>query len=70
MRKSAAGNMGGSNYTSFKDSDFSITSGVGRYRSSKIRGLAGSNKIPDIPAINCNNMKNYGSNECDPVHNG
>ena len=70
MRKSAAGNMGGANYTSFKDSDFSITSGVGRYRSSKIRGLAGSNKIPDIPAINCNNMKNYGSNECDPVHNG
>ena len=69
MRKSAAGNMGGGNYTDFKDEDFTVDNGFGRYRSSKIRSIAGSNKIPDKPAINCNNMLNYGSNECDPVHN-
>ncbi|MBP5678214.1 MAG: hypothetical protein J6X28_00100 [Bacilli bacterium] len=68
MRKDAAGNMGGGNYTAFSDSGFALEEGVGRYRSQKIRDLAGENKVPDKPEINCNNMLHYGSNQCDPVH--
>ena len=72
MRKAVAGNMGGGNYTAFSDSGFTIdnVTGVGRYRSQKIRDIAGEKKVPDIPAINCNNMLHYGSNQCDPVHEG
>ena len=68
MRKDAAG-IGGNNYTSFSDSGFSISSGVGRYKSQKIRSLAGDHKIPNGPELNCNNMLHYGSSACDPVHN-
>ena len=70
MRRSASGNMGGGNYTDFSDEGFSLQNGVGRYRSTKIRELGGNNKVPDKPAIYCNNMLHYGSNECDPVHDG
>ena len=70
MRKTVQGS--GDNYTDFDISGFSVDkNGVGRYVSSRIRDLKGSKKIPDKSsnAINCNNMKNYSSNECEVVVN-
>ena len=60
----------GGNYTDFADSGFldtKDTNGVVRYFSSKIRDLSGNNKYPKkgSKAINCNNMVNYGSEECE-----
>ena len=67
MRKSSSNaSYSGTNYTNFDDSGFFIDSnGVSRYKSSKIRGIDGSSKIPNDRAILCNNMVNYKSSNCD-----
>ena len=72
MRKDQAG-LGGSNYTAFNESGFSIdANGVGRYYSQKIRDLEGNKKIApkDARQLLCNNMVNWSSTECDSVHEG
>jgi len=70
MRKDRAG-AGGSNYTSFSDSGFTIDSnGVGRYYSKKIRNLGSDNKLPlNNDSLYCNNMVNWQTPGCDTIHN-
>ena len=59
-------NRSGTNYTNFDESGFYVDeNGVSRYKSKKIRSLAGNNTIPNNDStIACNNMKNAKSTEC------
>ena len=69
MRKSSSNaNYTGTNYTNFDDSGFFIDeNGVSRYKSSKIRGIEANSKIPNDKAIQCNNMINYKSSNCEII---
>ena len=70
MRKDKAGS-GGSNYTAFSDSGFTLdNNGVGRYYSKKIRNLGSDNKLPlNNDSLYCNNMVNWQMPGCDTIHN-
>ena len=66
MRSGSSGSYSGTNYTNYDDSGFYVdANGVSRYKSSKIRSISGSNKLPTDNALLCNNMVNYHSSSCD-----